>query len=36
VVEVDRKGDPEALQKNGADIVVQDLSELLELRIKDN
>jgi beta-phosphoglucomutase family hydrolase len=29
VVGVDRKGDPEALQKNGADIVVQDLSELL-------
>ena len=29
VVGVDRKGDSEALQKNGADIVVQDLSELL-------
>jgi HAD superfamily hydrolase (TIGR01509 family) len=29
VVGVDRTGDPEALQKNGADIVVQDLSELL-------
>lgn len=29
VVGVDRKGDPEALRKNGADIVVQDLSELL-------
>ncbi len=29
VVGVDRKGDPDALQKNGADIVVQDLSELL-------
>lgn len=29
VVGVDRKGDPDALKKNGADIVVQDLSELL-------
>lgn len=29
VVGVDRTGDPDALQKNGADIVVQDLSELL-------
>ncbi|HEY9798303.1 MAG TPA: HAD-IA family hydrolase [Leptolyngbyaceae cyanobacterium] len=29
VVGVDRKGDSDALQKNGADIVVQDLSELL-------
>ncbi len=29
VVGVDRKGDPDSLQKNGADIVVQDLSELL-------
>ena len=29
VVGVDRKADPDALQKNGADIVVQDLSELL-------
>ena len=29
VVGVDRKGDPDTLQKNGADIVVQDLSELL-------
>jgi beta-phosphoglucomutase family hydrolase len=29
VVGVDRTRDPEALQKNGADIVVQDLSELL-------
>jgi beta-phosphoglucomutase family hydrolase len=29
VVGVDRKGDPDPLQKNGADIVVQDLSELL-------
>lgn len=30
VVGVDRKGDPDALEKNGADIVVQDLSELLQ------
>jgi beta-phosphoglucomutase family hydrolase len=29
VIGVDRKGDPDALQKNGADIVVQDLSDLL-------
>lgn len=29
VIGVDRKGDPEALKKNGADIVVQDLSELI-------
>ncbi len=29
VLGVDRKGDPDALQKNGANIVVQDLRELL-------
>ena len=29
VVGVDRKGDPESLRANGADIVVQDLQELL-------
>jgi beta-phosphoglucomutase family hydrolase len=30
VVGVDRKGDPEALRNNGADVVVADLSELLD------
>lgn len=29
VIGVDRKGDPEALKENGADIVVEDLAELL-------
>jgi phosphoglycolate phosphatase-like HAD superfamily hydrolase len=29
VIGVDRKGDPEALWENGADIVVADLAEIL-------
>jgi len=32
VIGVDRKGDPDALAENGADIVVQDLAELLPRR----